>query len=61
MSSLDCSKARNVFLRWRLRVDLTVASSTDIVLLDLGEMVLGLGVILGLCLAHIFFTYFFLA
>ena len=41
-------------------VDLTVASSTDIVLLDLGEMVSGLGVILGLCLAQIFFPCFFL-
>ena len=50
-----------MFLRWRLRVDLNVASSTDIVLLDLGERVLGLfGVILGLCLAHIFFHFFFL-
>ena len=43
-----------MFLSWRLRVDFTVVSSTDIVLLGLYERGFFFRVILGLCLAHIF-------
>ena len=49
-----------MFLRWRLRVDLNVASSTDIVLLELGERVLGLfGGNFGFMLSTYFLPFFF--
>ena len=50
-----------MFLRWRLRVDLNVASSIDIVLLELGEMVLGLlWGNFGFMLSTYFLPFFFL-
>ena len=40
VNSLDYFRARNTFLRWILRVNLTMDSSTAIVMLKLGERVL---------------------
>ena len=60
MSRLDYFKARTVFLSWRLRVDFTVASSTDIVLLEFGERILGLfGGNFGFMLSTDFLPLFF--